>query len=156
VGPEAEGLVFAYSRSPWNSDVVADTASRPRALDGVHRDVLVLHVANEIDEHTDGGARYCNKGNTAIYDEAAVLGMVTLMHRIGEPGLAEQLRTAFDDEQHLEVPTVLQSPSLGSYTRAPASYVPRPRVLAQRAFRKTVRRAGSTVSAGMRRVRRSS
>jgi hypothetical protein len=78
------------------------------------------------------------------------------MHRIGEPGLADQLRSVFGQEQDLEVPPVLQSPSLGSHTRAPASYAPRPRVLAQRSFRKTVRRARSTVSAGMRRVRRSS
>ena len=156
VGPEAEALVFAYSGAPWNSDVVADAASRHRLPDGVRRDVLVLQVANEIDEHTDGGARYCNKGNAAMYEDDAILAMATLMRRIGEPGLAEQLQRVCSQAQHLEVPAVLQSPSLGSHTRAPASYVPRPRVLAQRVFRKMLRLARAKASAWMRRVRRSS
>src|SRR5215207_4102039 len=63
VGAQVEHLVDLYAQTPWTAERVAsaidEVARVTPAAD--RRDVFLLRIANEVDEHADLGTRYCDK-----------------------------------------------------------------------------------------------
>jgi hypothetical protein len=121
VGSGAEALVFAYGTTPWTTDTLARRRTDADTLDAIERDVIVLRLANEADEHIDLGTRYCDRGGFALYDEDAVAEMALLAERIGVPALAVRLRAIADAERGITVPVPLRSSASGSEVIVPRS-----------------------------------
>ena len=85
VGAEATGLVLAYPTVPWDADAVAALTARADGLTGSERDLVVLRLANEVDDRLDGASPA-----TPVDAEA----LVELARGMGEPVLAELLTGA--------------------------------------------------------------
>ena len=146
VGAGAEHLVHAYYRTPWSLDelsrAVVDAERGPLSVP--RRDVLLLRVANEIDEHADFGSRYCDKGGLEIYGAGAIASMISLADALRAPRLGDECRRLRDCElDAARVPEVLRSTGVESGLIAPLSYWPRPPVM----LRDAKRRARATARA---------
>jgi hypothetical protein len=85
IGAEATDLVLAYPSMPWDADAVAAHIGRADRLAGRERDLVVLRLANEVDDRLDGG-----RPGTPVDGEV----LVELATRLGEPVLADLLARA--------------------------------------------------------------
>jgi Domain of unknown function (DUF6817) len=130
VGVEIEGLVAAYSSMPWNAAPVTQYAADVGALSAEVRQVVVIRLANAIEDALDEGLQLSRKTenpNRAI----ALESLVGLAAGVGQPRLASALRCALDPGRVTTDLEALRESSLGSYLVCPASWRERllPRVV---------------------------
>ena len=139
VGPRVEQLVAAYALLPWNDDSVRGLLDRHDPLTEKERFVLLMRLANELEDHLDLGILHCGDAKQA----RAVASELTtqLAQQLGYGGLAAQLDEAYRACQEADPPTALASGGRPfSYTVLPASCRRRlPAALRHFAFR-TLRR----------------
>jgi (p)ppGpp synthase/HD superfamily hydrolase len=104
VGPDAEELVFAYAQTPWNSATLAAASANFEHFDARQRNVLVLRLANEADEHADRAVPYCCRDGLDRYSEPTVATMADLADRLERPALATLHRELVAEERDVTVP----------------------------------------------------
>lgn len=90
VSEDVERLVAAYHAMPWNLDTLPALASESRSAHGERAEVLLLRLANELDDHLDCSMAYCS-GERRRIDEAFGL-WVEMAGSLGFPALADALR----------------------------------------------------------------
>jgi hypothetical protein len=81
VGDEAEGVIARYDQFGWSDEVVARTIAVPPAPDDPRRDLILLRLADEIEDRLDGGQRYSQQSTRAtapLIELARVLDEVVL------------------------------------------------------------------------------
>jgi hypothetical protein len=81
----------------------ADVASLPDET----RSLIVLRIANALDDHRDLGMRYRGCSGAALAADAEIPAMIELADKVGRPDLAAELRGAVDAEVVAEIPTAL-------------------------------------------------
>ncbi len=94
-GPAVEALVDAYTRLPW-----------PARLEEAPPVVLLLRLANELEDHLDGAMAFAQKPPVVAGSEEAK-SFIAMAVALGKPALGAALETAFADMP--EVPDVLRS-----------------------------------------------
>jgi len=131
VGPEAEWLVSRYTRLRWAPEVVSGLLERATDLDAEARDVVVMRLANEVDEWVDGGHRYAPAAATNM--QSSLDALVSLAERVGLPELGRELRALDASANAAEVPVVLVGVNRGgSHAIPPRSHRPRLTLRARR------------------------
>jgi hypothetical protein len=146
IGADAERLVHAYSAMRWTLDALERAVAEATGGAPVHatrRDVLLLRIANEVDEHADLGTRYCDKDGLVLYGEDAVKSMIALADALDSPRLADECRHVLEAERGVVVPDVLRSDGRASALVVPASYGPRPSLRARSLLRRVRRMLAS-------------
>jgi (p)ppGpp synthase/HD superfamily hydrolase len=133
VGSEVEGLVTAYSRFSWGPGVAGELAASDRTFAGESRDLIVMRLANEVDEWTDAGLRYAPVTGRM---QTVLDALVTLAARVGVPRLGTQLQELSRAIDGSEVPAVLVQSRRRTYEVAPRSHRPRLEVSARRLARR--------------------
>ena len=92
VGPEVEQLVFAYDQLPWNS-----SARLKRHVEGfarydqTTRRVVLMRLANELEDHLDRSAAYAS-ADLARRRQECRDGCLALARAAGSPALRERAR----------------------------------------------------------------
>jgi Domain of unknown function (DUF6817) len=94
IGSDAESLVHGYGALGYREATIDDWVARAGTLSRTDHDLVVLRMANEIDDHVDLGTRFCD--------------------RRGDPMAT--------DESGVVVPAVLRSPATASIRTAPRSH----------------------------------
>jgi (p)ppGpp synthase/HD superfamily hydrolase len=123
VGPEVEDLVGRYTRLRWQADTIPKIHERLEAMDSRERDVLLVRLANELEDHLDLGALYCADAGRRRDQASASLDLcVDMARRLGFPELATALAQAFTETLSADVPMALRRGDSGSFVVAPASY----------------------------------
>jgi (p)ppGpp synthase/HD superfamily hydrolase len=122
VGATAEALVDEYARLPYTTAAVDDWLERAAVLRPTEHDLVVIRLANEVDVHTDLGARYFDRGEPSVASDARFAALGALAERMDELALAEPIRSTSARERGADVPEVLWSVATRSYTTAPRSY----------------------------------
>jgi len=108
VGPEIEILVYRYTVERWDFDRVRALTSE--APDPTERDLLVLRVANEIDEHLDGAMRFDPKRTDPLHDPPGTAAHAALARHYHLDVLAALLEEVTAEAAALpEPPTALLS-----------------------------------------------
>jgi (p)ppGpp synthase/HD superfamily hydrolase len=161
VGADAEALIAFYTSLPWGAEHLPGLVEKAGAADGALREVLVLRLANELEEHLDLGALYCpNAVQRRAWVAANGSLCVQMADRLGLADLARALARAFEETRTGRVPAALQVAADGwdrtqpvrllsdasSFLLPPASHRLRPRVAALRLARRTVRRARRAIA----------
>jgi Domain of unknown function (DUF6817) len=99
IGGQAEELVAEYSRFPWDRQTVAGLPNLDfDRLPDVTRRVLLLRLANELEEHLDLGVIYCGdaeRRRTAMNTYLA--GLIDVSKKLQHESLASMLSEAFSD-----------------------------------------------------------
>src|SRR5215831_7070802 len=62
VGGAVEDLVFRYTYFDWNANTIPAIRERVSSLSTGEREVLVIRLANELEDHLDCGVLYCGNG----------------------------------------------------------------------------------------------
>ncbi len=129
-GQEVEELVVQYSRLEWVASKAPSYRRDLRAMAPTQRDVLLIRLANELEDSLDSGLLYCltpHKGQ--VLAGAHLDELIGLAHELEQPGLAASLRQAAGDfHAGPPPPDVLRSPTTASYTALSPSYGLRPSV----------------------------
>ena len=92
IGAEAEELVWDYASFAWDALVIEDLIARAGDLTDRERDLVVLRLANEVDDRVDLGLVH---RNLAGFDPAS---LIALAEAIDAPGLAAALRRVVAEE----------------------------------------------------------
>lgn len=133
VGSETEDLVARYHRLEWQPATVAAVYARLDSLSGDEREVLLVRLANELEDHLDLGVLYCrNASKRRDVIESSLRLCIEMAARIGQPSLAAELERVFDEVRASDVPDILRHPRDYTYLLAPASMMPRPGVTVRR------------------------
>lgn len=128
VGAEVEGLVAAYARLDWNAAAVVALTDRASALGTEEREIVVLRLANEVDDRSDAGLRYWASDPAW---RGALETVATLAERVGLPLMAEDLRRVDAFDAAAPVPHVLVHRPASPDARLPRSHRPRLTVAAR-------------------------
>jgi hypothetical protein len=121
MGDDAEALVYAYATSPWGPDALADAIANVEDFGELRRDVVLLRLANEIDERADLGTRFNDKGGFLRAGDDELETLAALADRLPCPKLAAGFRKIFDEQHGVEVPPVLRASARTTPVRIPGS-----------------------------------
>ena len=122
VGPDTEALIFAYATSPWDVDAFAEANANLAEFDSTRRDVLLVRLANEVDEHADFAIQYSDKGGFLRDSGDRLLPLAAAADRLECPKLAATFRRLFDEQRGVSVPSVLRASTPTSPVRGSESY----------------------------------
>jgi (p)ppGpp synthase/HD superfamily hydrolase len=95
-GPDVEQLIFAYDQLPWNS-----SAELKRHVEGfarydqATRRVVLMRLANELEDHLDRSAAYASADLVRRRQERRD-GCLILARAVGSPALVGELSEMFD------------------------------------------------------------
>jgi hypothetical protein len=120
VGSEVEALVAEYATMPWSVEEITGLRDHAATLPPVTRGVAVIHLANEVDERVDGGARIADRGDYELYRDEAARAMAELAVALGHVdfvALMEEVGWPF-----ASVPAALRCDLPASVLRPPESY----------------------------------
>jgi len=120
IGPEAEALVFLYPNTAWGETAIRDLAAGRASLSERKRLVVLIRVANEIDDHLDHGIRYCEDFELRpFYDADGKQLVAQIAERLDCGSLADLWRRSLAANTAIERPAVLRR------EQAPRSVWPR-------------------------------
>ena len=149
VGAEVEDLVHRYTLLVWNERTIPELRARADQLGGPEAEVVVMRLANLLDDYLDLGMAYSHKGEKAKLAPPHLADAVELAERLGLTQLAADLRLVLAENAEADLPAALVREGRSSFTLAPLSHSPKPGLTLRNAAkpaRKAVRRALSSVS----------
>jgi (p)ppGpp synthase/HD superfamily hydrolase len=123
VGRRIEEYVDRYTIQPWNEKTISAICDSLDALSPIDRDVLLMRLANELEDHLDLGILYCgNVKQRQHYINRSGAILVKIAEELGFPTLAADLAQIFRESTLAEIPAQLRRPSNSSFTLAPSYY----------------------------------
>lgn len=109
VGTEAEQIVAHYTSGPWNEQTISAFHNDLPPTGSVAREVLLIRLANELEDHLDCAALY---SGAAEYRrdviKAYLFECIDIAEKLEVPALASALSRAFEETLSLELPLALQ------------------------------------------------
>ncbi len=111
-------LILAYDRLAWTSDTILDFARATAPLDPTVAAVLILRLANEVEDHVDGAVAFASKsrysGQPALLDAIDAIDA-----KLGPAGLARLLREGVEVGAQLAVPAAIRRSEAVSFDAHP-------------------------------------
>lgn len=116
VGIETEELITEYTALKWNKNTISAIRARLNTLDSTERQVLLIRLANELEDHLDHGVLYCgNAEQRREYIRSSLYLSVEMAHKLGFPNLAAALECNFRDTCSIEIPAAVRTSRNSSY-----------------------------------------
>jgi (p)ppGpp synthase/HD superfamily hydrolase len=107
VGSETEQLIADYTNFTWNQYTIPTIRTRLNTLNHHARQVLLIRLANELEDHLDLGVLYCgNAQHRREYIISSLFMSVEIAQKLGFPSLATDLECAFQECLLGEIPPV--------------------------------------------------
>jgi (p)ppGpp synthase/HD superfamily hydrolase len=132
VGQEVEELVARYTAFDWNRTTIPAIRERVGSLAPIERDVLVIRLANELEDHLDCGVLYCGNGEKRReYIRSPLNQSVDMARGLGRTALARELEEAFAENLAERLPESLRTPHDYTFVQPLASHSPRLTVAAR-------------------------
>jgi len=97
VGPKIEKIMAQYSMFSWNIQVIRSILNRVPDLEQWEHDVVIIRLANELEDFLDFGLAYCgeNRRNQALYQEENFETGVQLCFKLGYPKLVYRFNESY-------------------------------------------------------------
>jgi (p)ppGpp synthase/HD superfamily hydrolase len=123
VGREIENLVARYTVLRWNDpESISAVRARLHTLEPVDRDVILVRLANELEDQLDLGALYCGDADQRRQRiKSSHLLLIAIAEELGVPLLASWLDRACRATIAAEVPRGLRGSAKGSFRIVPPS-----------------------------------
>ena len=126
VGDDVEAHVHGYSELRWVDATIRAVAGTIPTLTPLGRNVLVMRLANEIEDHLDLGIHYCrNVAKRLDRLGARAEATVAIARALGETSLAAELERVYAECREGGVPADLMGPSGFASLLVPRSCAPR-------------------------------
>jgi len=104
VGEEVEELIARYTRLLWQRRTIPEIRARLDAMTPVEREVLLVRLANELEDHLDLGILYlADMERRREFMHADLPAAVEMAERLGFPALAKSLTETFADVAGAEI-----------------------------------------------------
>lgn len=130
VGEEIEDLVARYTELRWHAETIGAIRQRMDTMPPAERDVLLIRLANELEDHLDLGVLYIDDAERRReYMRAHLVSCIEMADRLGAPELAVALAATFGDIEKSEVPAGLRRPETESFLVPPSSHRRRLRIV---------------------------
>ena len=124
IGDTAEGYVFQYSTLRWNDEVISELYGKAEKLGPVDRDVILLRLANELEDQLDHGMLYCHNAQNRLRGITNPKNLlIPLTEKLGYPILAAELSRVFKETRCFAINRDLFPPQgkQGVFRRIPFS-----------------------------------
>jgi (p)ppGpp synthase/HD superfamily hydrolase len=95
LGQEIENYVATYFAFVWNEQTIPTIYDRLSNLDQIEQDVLLIRLANELEEHLDFGLLYCGVSKQKQYSNHAKNLILSMAEKLGKSALATELEKVF-------------------------------------------------------------
>jgi (p)ppGpp synthase/HD superfamily hydrolase len=129
VGEEIEDLIARYTRLTWMPNTIPGIRARLDAMSPLERDVLLVRLANELEDHLDLGILYpADHERRRAFMETDLPATVEMAERLGVPALAKGLAETFAEVSSARLSPALRRPHGESFRIPLASHRPRLRV----------------------------
>jgi hypothetical protein len=116
IGSTAEELITAYGAISWHDAGLLEAyAADLEAQSPRTRDLLLMALANELEDHLDAGEAYAAQGGGGAPEERHAAACLALAEGMGHRALADDLREAFDLCRVSVVSPSLRTGRTGSY-----------------------------------------
>lgn len=116
VGVETEELIADYTALKWNKTTILTICDRLDTFDSKERQVLLIRLANELEDHLDHGVLYCgNAEQRREYIRSSLYLSVEMAHKLGFPTLAAALECNFRDTCSVEIPAAIRTSRSSSF-----------------------------------------
>ena len=149
LGDRAEGLVLAYQEQPWQAADIEALRARVDNLHAHERALLLLRLANELEDHLDCAMVMSGARRRALYQDSFP-ALIAMAERLRQPGLAAALARVGEEnygrDATARIPAGLANASNGSYVVLPRSAFVPPPVSGWRRFRHVLTRGRRTTS----------
>ncbi len=133
VGSDVEDLIFRYTHFEWNSRTIPGILQRVSSLPAIDREVLIIRLANELEDHLDCGVLYCGNGEERrAYIRSPLNQSVDMARTLEQTQLAEALETAFQETLQADLPPALRNRHDFTFVQPPLSHRPRLKVAVRR------------------------
>ncbi len=123
VGAEVADLVTGYTALRWNTQTIPVIRDRLDTMGGQEREVLLVRLANELEDHLDLGVLYCSDAERRrAYLGTPLYRCVDMAARLGFLELAGALDDAFKKTLSADVPRAFRRREGESFRLTPASH----------------------------------
>lgn len=95
VGAETEDLIARYTDLQWNNNSIVALLKDVDSLDATQRDVVMIRLANELEDHLDRGRLFGCKRKQVLHD---------LAKSVGFAGLAKEIASVLHKAEMVGVP----------------------------------------------------
>jgi (p)ppGpp synthase/HD superfamily hydrolase len=110
MGEAIEALIDRYTLHPWEASTPAQLVERLAEGGEIDRDVVMVRLANEVDDHLDLGILYCRDAKERLLRLRRVReSLVELAGRLEQPRLSHALEMVFDQCSSVQVPDNLRT-----------------------------------------------
>lgn len=129
VGEEIEDLIARYTRLTWRPKTLPAIRAGLDAMSPLERDVVLVRLANELEDHLDLGILYAaDAERRRAFMQTDLPAVVEMAERLGASALAKALAQTFADVSSARVSPALRRPQDESFQIPLASHRPRLRV----------------------------
>lgn len=148
IGHEAECLVARYSLSQWDAQMTASLAKALPKMSEEERGVLLLRLANELEEAADLSCEHEVRRQQKM---AQLVDYIEIARHMDMPRFAKELQEAYELARSQQIPVELKSSHIEVYDSPPLSYRRRLKPALSLALRNVWRRMPETVRSRFRR-----
>jgi (p)ppGpp synthase/HD superfamily hydrolase len=126
VGEEVEDLIARYTQLRWDRLTIPEIRARLDTMKAIDRDVLLVRLANELEDHLDLGILYlADRERRREYMQADLPAAIEMAERLGVPSLAKSLAETFKEVASANIPAGLCRGHAESF-RVPFCLAPAP------------------------------
>ena len=115
VDDDAEALITRYAVFPWKAANYHTIFERKPEFAAANRDILIIRVANELEDCLDNGLLYCSERRRKV-GIREVAKCIQLANALRLPKLVEELKRAFVRTRDTDIPPLLAGRHIHSYS----------------------------------------
>ena len=147
VGAECEEYIARYADLVWNLANIQTVYAKLDELDGIDRDVILIRLANELEDLLDRGLVYCASAEHRTRHRQTVGQLILdIAKNIGLTRLTAELEALLDQSALDEIPLELRQQSRPAFLVPPSSSRRKPAVVFRQEVIARLRRAASAVA----------
>jgi (p)ppGpp synthase/HD superfamily hydrolase len=129
VGAPVEDLVHRSDALRWAPTSIAAIQAGLSSMSALERDVVLIRLANELEDHLDLGVLYgANSESRRRFMEEHRRACFAMAEELGAQALADELAAVFDEVAKADVGPELRRGERGSFRVAPSTHRTRTRV----------------------------
>ncbi|GFE67659.1 DUF6817 domain-containing protein [Chroococcus sp. FPU101] len=111
VGQDVEEYIAYYTAFTWNANQIPKIYSRLEELDTIAKDVLLIRLANELEEYLDCGLLYCGAAKHQLYQEHDTHLLSKMAEYLGYPALGVEIAQVLQENVSTILPQELCNPT---------------------------------------------
>lgn len=106
VGKEIEAYISGYTELHWSDKTVPEIYARFEHFDSKERDIILIRLANELEEFLDFGILYSGVEKRRHYNYIDGVGKIMLImaEKLGYPALAKEIEKEFLEVMKVDIP----------------------------------------------------